>query len=376
MISMRVFSVLFFLFLNWQAFAYESEEIHEKGDRKMDTADSDETTPTTVPAERERRGEGHFATTVENNLMNGERKQSFKAQEHSSGSGSVKFNILGNRHVDSDTGKRNMVGDSDEKNSNVVVDSNTGKRRPILDNMKEDGQGNYIRVDLDEKKRQQIQEMSLDAKIIAKRAQKAEHHIFDPEKATPEELEAYNEQTQEPFVSTEDIRIVNESMYETAQAEMDKFIVKDEEVKYEDGRQFKYKPSEYAREQKLYTRSLPPEKITDNRIFDVAKFACDDTYGSSHYEKFEIAESREYKMPSQDPKVNIYTYKVTVDVYLPSFEPNDPNACTVEIFTVRSVGGKFSMVSHEISPLECMDTPPRMRSGRVWTDLQQRHKEL
>ena len=381
---MQIFSLLFFLFLHWRAVAYETGDVHEggmaatvntmnsKGDRKMDIVDSHGVTPTTVPAEKETRGEGHFAATIDDETV-GDAKEPRRAQDRSSGSGSSKEHTKGDNHVDSDTGKRNMVVDSGTEKDDSAVDSNTVKRRPILDNMEKDG-NDYIRADLDEKERKQVKEVSMEAKRHTRKVKEAERNIFNPETATPEQLKAYNEQIEEPFVPSKRYRLIDESMYEQAAAEKSRFIP-EKKKEYEDGRKFKYKPSEYAREQRLSTRSIPPEKITDNKIFDVVKFACDDTYGS-HYQNFEIAEAREYKMPSQNSKDDIYTYKVTVDVYFPSFEPDNPHACTVEIFTVRSVKGKLSMVSHEISPLECMNTPKRKRSGRVWSDLQQRHKEL
>ena len=81
-------------------------------------------------------------------------------------------------------------------------------------------------------------------------------------------------------------------------------------------------------------------------------------------------------MPGSTTNARIYTIIVTLDVYFPSYQPPGDDACMVEIFTVRSTKGKLSMVSHEISPLECMATPKAKRSGRVWSNLEQKHKEL
>ena len=76
-----------------------------------------------------------------------------------------------------------------------------------LEDMEKHGHG-YIKAGLDEEKRKKIEDLSMEAKARMKRYKEAEANIFDPQKATPEQLEAYAAQKQYPFVPNERTRII------------------------------------------------------------------------------------------------------------------------------------------------------------------------
>ena len=338
-------------------YAYETGEastltkpVKTNNERKLDIGDQNEKTeiiPTTAPAAKQIRGEGHFATTIDENenQVQGEGvKRTFEERQ----GGDIQ------EGVDKDTGKRKV---------------DVGK-----DTMVKEG-NDWINSNLDEKQREEIKKMAKNAKKKANQYEKARANVFDPESVSPEELERYKQQTQEPVDPNKKVRIIDDTMYDREKGDLRKFIEEAErsevEEKIEDGRIFKAKVSEQKQQK---ASSIPPELITDETVIEAAKFACEDTFGK-HYAGFDIAEARKYKMPNSSSEDD-HTYVVTLDVYFPGIVPHDPNTCTVEIFTVKRAKGKFTFVNHEISPLECMDTPKHKRSGRVWNDLQQRHKEL
>ena len=67
-------------------------------------------------------------------------------------------------------------------------------------------------------------------------------------------------------------------------------------------------------------------------------------------------------------------YKIVTDVYFSRNGPAaDPSICTVEILTVDDHSGNLSLLSHEVSPLECMRTPTHRRRSRYWHGHKQKY---
>ena len=101
------------------------------------------------------------------------------------------------------------------------------------------------------------------------------------------------------------------------------------------------------------------------------QFACDTSFGKV-YKSYEVVEAVLHttdRHAFQD-----YSFELLVDVYFHEDKSFDHvHACTVEKFVVIEHLGDLSLVTHEVSPLQCMGTPAHKRKHRDWVGHTQKY---